>query len=94
MAKWGFMVITKSKNTKPMSHSIPDFLNGCTLLRTGRSTTLVQTAHSVLKFANNPNNKKAQLSYKNTTVKTLLAKTLLALHTIHVIIEKHKKGGL
>ena len=54
----------------------------------------MQTAHSVLKFANNPNNKKAQLSYKNTTVKTLLAKTLLALHTIHVIIEKHKKGGL
>ena len=28
-----------------MSHSIPDFLNGCTLLWTGRSTTLVQTAH-------------------------------------------------
>ena len=50
-----------SKNTRPMSHSIPDFLNGCTLLRTGRSTTLVQTAHSVLKLANNPNNKKAQL---------------------------------
>ena len=41
---FGKVAVHGYNQVKKQSHSIPDFLNGCTLLPTGGSTTLVQTA--------------------------------------------------